>query len=330
MKHSPIRRSRQLGFGMIELMIALVLGVVVLGGALSLFASNRQAFRATEGLSRLQENARIGFEMMTRDVRDAAGTPCAKNIPMGNVVNGGPASWWLSFGNGIDGFDGAQALPGIAFGAAPAERVNGTDAIVLHSGGSSGASVIKHNPVSAQFDLNTSTHDFVAGDILLVCDYVQSTVMQMSGPMATNATVVHNTGTGSPGNCSKGLGFPTDCSSTIGKKYQYGPNSIIAKLNAVAWYIGNNARGGRSLYRKLASAAPDEIAEGVSDLQLTYLLPSKSAYADATNADVAAGWKDVNAVRIAFTAASTEKVGTGFVPLTRTVVEVAALRNRNE
>src|SRR3546814_5862094 len=46
----------------------------------------------------------------------------------------------------------------------------------------------------------------------------------------TNVTIVHNTGnTATPGNCSKGLGFPTVC-TTGGTKYQYGANSVLTKL----------------------------------------------------------------------------------------------------
>lgn len=65
------------GFGLIELMIAMVLGLLVLGAAFAVFMSNQNTFRANEGLNRMQENARVAFELMSRDIRAAGGSACS-------------------------------------------------------------------------------------------------------------------------------------------------------------------------------------------------------------------------------------------------------------
>lgn len=57
------------GFTLIELMIAMVLGLLVLGAALAVFQSNQKTFSANEGQNRVQENARIAYEMMGKDIR---------------------------------------------------------------------------------------------------------------------------------------------------------------------------------------------------------------------------------------------------------------------
>jgi type IV pilus assembly protein PilW len=67
----------QLGFGLIELMIALVLGLLVIGAAFAVFQSNQATYRANEGLNRIQENARVAFELMSRDLRAAGGSACS-------------------------------------------------------------------------------------------------------------------------------------------------------------------------------------------------------------------------------------------------------------
>lgn len=72
--HSPQRRSG--GFGLIELMIAMVLGLIVLGAAIAVFQSNTRSFRSNEGLNRVQEGARAGYEMMSRDLRSAGTSAC--------------------------------------------------------------------------------------------------------------------------------------------------------------------------------------------------------------------------------------------------------------
>ena len=73
-----LRQFTQAGFGLIELMISMVLGLLVLGAAIAVFQSNQRSFNANEGQNRIQEGARAAFEMMSRDIRAAGGTSCSK------------------------------------------------------------------------------------------------------------------------------------------------------------------------------------------------------------------------------------------------------------
>lgn len=65
------------GFSLVELMIAMVLGLVVMGAAFAIFMSNQNTYRANEGLNRIQESARAAVEMMSRDIRAAGGSACS-------------------------------------------------------------------------------------------------------------------------------------------------------------------------------------------------------------------------------------------------------------
>ena len=97
----------------------------------------------------------------------------------------------------------------------------------------------------------------------------------------------------------------------------------------MAWYTGNNLRGRTSLFRKTAgNAPPEEIAEGISNLQIEYLVPGSANYVASTG--VGANWGNINAIRIAFTAQSAERVAVGGQRLSRDIVYYAALRNRNQ
>lgn len=321
-----MRTSVQRGFGLVELMIALVLGMIVVIGALSLFATNRQASRTTEGLSRVQESARIGFEMMARDVREAGSTPCSKNLPMGNVIKANSGNWIYDWGNGLQGYSAGTALSGLPASGIGA-RVAGTDALVVHSGGSGGVSVAEHNPTSAQFKVNTTNHGFESGDVVVVCDYRQASVVQITNANSSNVTLVHNASNADL-NCTKGLGLPVDCSSTNGNPYSYSANAVVARMSSVAWYIGNGANG-PALFRKYMDRVPDEIAPDVGGLTLSYLVRNAAAYVNASDVTAAGTWPDVTAVQIQFTPSSPERVSTDGTALTRPVVHYAALRNRN-
>src|SRR5690606_16585162 len=82
-KHSAFQRPgaarRQGGATLIELMIALLLGLVVVAAASGLFLTNKRVYASTETLNRIQENGRVSFELMSRDIREAGGNPCGAN-----------------------------------------------------------------------------------------------------------------------------------------------------------------------------------------------------------------------------------------------------------
>lgn len=336
---SPSMRRHSLGVSLIELMIALVLGLLVVSAAIGIFISNRQVFRAADNLSYVQENARVAYEIMARELRQAGGNPCSRNVPIVNVLNN-TAAWGTGWGDGVRGYDGTSGtvFPVVAAGTAAGNRVAGTDAIELRSGASGEVSVEDHKPKSAQFKVNTVNHGLVDGDIVMVCDYVQASIFQVTNANPTNVTIVHNEGTGTPGNCTKALGYPmgTPCNvPTNDNYYAYGPNSIIAKLKATAWYIGVSSTDlqRRSLYQVQmtstaagASTTSQEIAEGVADMQLQYLTAGGSQY---VNADAITDWGQVSAVRVVLTMESTENVDVDGTPITRTVAHTVTLRNRN-
>lgn len=69
--------SKAAGFSLIELMIAMMLGLLVLGAAVAIFQSNQRTFGANEGLNRVQENARAAYEMLTLDARSSGSSACS-------------------------------------------------------------------------------------------------------------------------------------------------------------------------------------------------------------------------------------------------------------
>jgi type IV pilus assembly protein PilW len=64
----PRGRGRQRGFTVVELMIALVLGLLLIAGAIALFVQTKRNFVQDEQITRMQENARVAMSMLTRDL----------------------------------------------------------------------------------------------------------------------------------------------------------------------------------------------------------------------------------------------------------------------
>lgn len=60
---------RQLGLSLIELMIAVVVGLLLLGGLIQIYLSSKQSYNAQEQLARMQEGGRYAMDLITRDLR---------------------------------------------------------------------------------------------------------------------------------------------------------------------------------------------------------------------------------------------------------------------
>jgi len=69
-------RNKYTGFTLTELLVAMLLGILVLIAASSLFFSGYRTHRTTDAVSRIQEQQRLAFELMARDIRNAGSFPC--------------------------------------------------------------------------------------------------------------------------------------------------------------------------------------------------------------------------------------------------------------
>ncbi|HEY8585280.1 MAG TPA: prepilin-type N-terminal cleavage/methylation domain-containing protein [Rhodanobacter sp.] len=327
------RSGSTAGFTLIELMVAMLLGLIVIAGVVSVFLANQRSYRTNQALGDVQDGSRIAFEMLARDIRDAGATGCDNSGRVANVLNNGATDWWANWGNALRGYGGSETDPAVATGTSAGTRVSGTDSLTLIGGGATGLSVASHNPTSAQFKLNQTSSDLQSGDVVLVCDPNHASLMQITNYNNSNVTLVHNTGTGTPGNCSKGLGFPTDCSSVNGNGYEFGPNSQLFKLSAVDWFIGNNPPGGRSLYRMNVStvggvptAQAQEMVRDVTAMGITYHQAGSAAFVAPT---AVTNWAVVDAVRVTLTLQSVDKrAGTDVQPIQRTFTATTTVRNR--
>jgi type IV pilus assembly protein PilW len=357
----PVPRRRAVaGVTLVELMIALVLGLVVAGAAIGVFLATRQTYGATESRGRMQENARVAFELMGRDLREAASDSCGTDLSGAvNVINSPTANWYTDFAGGVRGYAGDAAFPDAAFGTGAGQRIAGTGAIQMMSAQSDGVTILYDaagaaNP--AAMKLNTEDHGFASGDLAVACDATHAAIFQVTNATSTRATIVHNNGTGdaTPGNCTKGLGSPLDCSSANGSAYQFGCayggtdvskdctldenkwSAYIAHLQALRWYVGCNGRAGcsqpagRSLYRTRVSTeggvpvvTNDEIVDGVTDLSASYLEQGGSAYVAAS---AVGDWSQVVAVDVTLQMTGLDLVDGA--PLEQTLRNVVALRSR--
>ena len=334
MRPSP-SRARWSGFSLIELMIALLIGTLVVAAASGLFLSSKRTYATTETLSRIQENSRVAFELMAREIREAGGSACGNDLEIVNVLRNRGADWWTDLNGGLRGWENGALAGSLA----------GTDAIDMVSGSQGGvdARTDGNSATSANFDTRPLAHGFADGEILVVCDNQSAAVFQVSVNNPTTGRLVRNAGSGTPGNCSTRLGTPQSpaCSVSSGVARAWLPPTVVTRLSPTRWFVGANARGGTSLFRQTIQVSgagvvsvgdAEEIVEGVTDMELTYLEAGGNSYALAS---AAVDWEDVVSVEIELTFAGVagaqlgrEIRGTDGAVLDRAFSHRVNLRNR--
>ena len=213
----------QAGLGLIELMVAMIIGLLVSAAAIGIFQSNKRAFAATQGLGRIQENSQAAFEMMARDIREAGGNPCDAEMVVNNIISGAatatPTStnWFVGWGRPLHGFDGSGLTGQVANTDALQVLRPDQDLRTLTSDLAAGATSLTYTPGEPRF---------AANDVIMVCDMRVLGVFQASAASSVsgaNGAVSFGTGVNS---CSA---FPQPNSAVCG-----GTNYLFPRFSTVS------------------------------------------------------------------------------------------------
>lgn len=303
-------RSPTKGFSLIELMLALALGVVITSGIVQLFVGNNLTYTTLQGQSRLQEGARYALDFISESARAGGYFGCDPDLDKRyttlnqdledtfemNLLQ--PLSGFDYVGGGgtamTDWNPSAAILPRVGAGTTTPVPANGlnfagiapqTDILAVRRVDPPGeriAAIMQPdaNPVVIEDDGNVA---FAANDFAVISDCEQASVFRVTGVNDTGATIqltrAENTGPGS-------AIFHNRAGATLSEQnvaYGAATNSqgaTVARLFTEVYFIADSAstnnRGQTplSLWRKSGAAAPVELVEGVEDLQLWFGIDS--------------------------------------------------------
>jgi type IV pilus assembly protein PilW len=299
---------RQQGLSLVELMVALVISVFLLGGVVQVYTANKSTYRFSEAMSRIQENARYALDTMARDLRMAGFWGCATFDPddPSNIQNNlDPAG--AGYDSEIHDFIGQPPVEGTEN-----DGLNGSDSIRVRGSQPGQANVVApyNSPTSAQIFINQA--DFVApGDIVMLTNCKGADIFQVTnvtnGGGTAQQSVVHNSGAGSPGNSSGGGGCPGVNPNCLSQTY--GGDSSLLKLQSARYYIAPGASGEPALWRNL-NGTDQELIDGVEQLQILYGIDTDDNKTpnQYVTSDNVGDWNQVVAVRLMLLLRSPENV----------------------
>lgn len=289
----------QAGVSLIELMLAMVLGLLILAGVIQLFIGSKMTYTSNEALARVQENGRFAMELLKRDLRAVSNRGmCAGRINVTSHLNDDcdktvdtlfdtrhTTVGWEYDGTGrgeaftlpasLDpaGIPASKwksyAADGTALSLPDALKkkvVPGSDVLVTRNLNRMDINIsgVKNDN---QLNVGGGGDTIPPRSIVMVtncstgADLFQQSKRQNDSANPTKPTM--NCDVNAPGNEPPGQ-------SDWGT--QHDENSAVYLISTVAYYVGFNAeRGEPSLYRHdFAAEVTEELVMGVENMQVLY------------------------------------------------------------
>ncbi|MBF0185039.1 MAG: PilW family protein [Magnetococcales bacterium] len=315
------------GFSLLELMIALTIGLLLLSGLLTIFASAKQTYTLNDQLARLQENGRLAMELLSREIRMTGYWGCtAQTTPVNQLNSPHSLSWIIN--NRLRGYD--HLTPGTLAASLQGVALPGSDVIVLTAIDNQPLTITSHDACAARFTLAQS-HDLQPNELVSVSDCRQTTLFQIIQADGGNRTLTHGAAGGSIGNQSACLGG--DCSGNCASAwYQYAPGTPLSRLRSIAFYIGTGTHGEPALFWQLLNRGDtlqrNELVQGVANLQILYGRDNDgdrvaNHYLTADAVDAANAWQEIVSVRIGLLLQSDDLIRSQNDNTTYTVADTA-------
>ncbi len=297
-------KAEQRGLSLVELMIAIALGMVLMLGVMQMFLSSRVVFSTQQGMSRIQETGRLAIEFLSRDIRMAAYYGCYRpRAGQGAELRNKTVSIGGLHGNfdeGIRGYDnaadiaiGKDAALGASIELLPA--ANTANILVIRSANETGLPINNTNDATKLYAYSEQPiednciNDICVNGAAVVNDCGAASVMKVTalGKSGTNITITHQNN--------------WDTSNVLDEYV----NGEIMPMNTNVYFIAKGQSGGPSLWQKTNTNAAIELLEGVEQMRVTYATSDDSTYklASAINA---ADWSKVSSVRLELVVRSLE------------------------
>lgn len=295
-----MRRRNQYGYSLIELMVASVVGLMLLGGMLFVFTGSRQGSRHAEAMARMQENTRIAVELLSAEIRMAGFVGCRSraggsgaelpyevgvaNLPFELEALQRPLSGAV-YSSGVPAFVDAGDLHG----------VEGSHVLTLHK------SLPLMLPLAADFSVGAGTlrlrdrggrADLRADDLLIIDDCVRGQLLRASAVSAADAADVRE----------------LDIVAPLAQSYTFSAERFaeVSALRQESYFVRDSGRrnsAGQPLHAlfRMRNGVVDEVVDGVANLQLSYGIGGDGEAIEAfvpIDELSTADWRRVVAVRV--------------------------------
>lgn len=309
-------KSAQRGLSLIELMVAITLGLLLTAAVIQAFLSSRGVFRMQDAMSRTQENGRFAVSFLTQDIRMAGfmGCPSVDRVTVRNIASN-LDDYRFAPGTVINGFNDVGAVN--AWNA-----VQNTDVLIIRKASNTSAMLADSMlPGNENIEVaNTpGIPEFKPGAVLMITDCVTADAFR-AGTVNTSDTTI--TITHASGGATNELTKP------------YSTDAEVLAFERVEYFVratGRTTPAGAPIHalfaRKLTDVNPNgtvpdgvnpalpaapvayELVEGVENMQLEYGVDTGADRAADVyrSANQVTDWSKVVSVRVNLLLHATEE-----------------------
>lgn len=282
--------NRQAGLSMIELMVALAIGLFMTAAIGGLYVTMRGGYRYQDDYARLQEAGRFAIGMIGSDLRMAGFSGSYEPAGFINAIGGTEVR--RDFANPVRGYDNGltddlKTAIAAAGGPAATKLTSSSDALLLLGVDPLDALIVKeHDAGTKTFKVATAPSALRAGDYLLATTYARA--------VAFEAASVDSTG--------KQITYPVDL---VGTPYPSGASlhRLFSRLYFIAPSLaGTGVNSLWSMERSGNAFSVAEVVHGVDQMQLTYGIDNNGDQSVDEFTATPSDWSQVIAVKIAILA----------------------------
>lgn len=324
-------KSREQGFSLVELMVAIGLSLALGAAVISVFIGSRNAYQSTSGVGALADGGRFALDTIQESARSAGFLACnhATKLTSQVILNSMTSPFAYDFRYGVGGTESIGSSPGntvtlataptadsntgdwsptldSAFAPAVNQQIKGSDVLVFRS------SVARGTPSYVSADVANGAGSFTvtqantlqAGSLAVISDCAKSIAFQISSVSGSSPSTVTLSGaSGAPGNTSAALPFG------------FARGALVSALTTVVYYIGLGTDGYPALKRleilngQINGAqifTDEEIAPNIENMQVLYGVDTNGARSASAyvTADQVTSWDSIVGVRVAVLSAS--------------------------
>lgn len=292
-----MKRHQQIGLSLVELMIAMALGLVLMGGVIQVFLSSRTVFSSQQAISRVQESGRLAVDFISADARMAGYMGCLDRTLLPEVAITTPSAFWDNYQESIRGYKSSGLPAGLNLVPAPSAN---TDVLVVRSARGAMHYLAEPNAVNSLKVIAGSSNGItIKNDQAVVAsNCVGARIFKVATANTNTGVITHTGGWGGGGSFS-----PTE---------NFDAGAEVIPVLTTLYYIAENPFGRPALYQKNGSVdAAVEIIEGVENMALSFGRDSNADGVIDTYANIdgiaATQWPTVGSVRIELLVQSNEE-----------------------
>lgn len=292
---SYLPNRRQAGLSMVELLVAMAIQFILLGGMVYVYTNSKVMFTVNEQLSRVQENGRYATDALLYDIRMAgfAGCRSIKEITPNIIANSPPV-----FEDIVDSLAVYENGSGWT-NPTTLTRVAGSDVITLQSTRGSGISLTGNMAAdNANIQMNSNPDGLVANDLILISDCSNADLFRASSVSnGSTVTIAHANN--------------VNTDNRLSKAYQ--DDAQIMSFDAHTYFIATGSNGEPGLYQHSFNLnTATLLAEGIESMQLLLAEDTGGDQEPDTyvNAAAVTDWEAVIGVRVGLLMRSDDGVST--------------------